>query len=292
MAELKTNRRQWLQAGAGAGAALAAGAFAASERTAAADEAVKNAPKLKITAVKTFLLEHKLKRPFGVSVSVPLDKTRTALLVKIETDAGVVGWGETAPISGARGTIDEQIGPALVGRNPLEHRKLWREIWGANFGNGLAVGAIDMALLDIRGKALGLPVAELFGGRLRDRVPAYASAMNYLERRSRCGSAAIPSRVRRRWRLRFAKRSAPASACSSTATPLTRSPRRCRWGTNFTNLVSKHSKSRCRRGAITPPTKRSTKNCPFRSPAGKRWIRGRRRRVSSTGNSSTSSSPT
>jgi D-galactarolactone cycloisomerase len=54
-------------------------------------------------------------------------------------------------------------------------------LWGANFGNALAVGALDMALHDVRGKALGVPVAELFGGRLRDRVPAYASAMNYLE---------------------------------------------------------------------------------------------------------------
>jgi D-galactarolactone cycloisomerase len=148
-----------------------------------ADEAAENSriPRLKITAVKTFLLEHKLKRPFGVSVSVPLDKTRTALLVKIETDAGLVGWGETAPINGARATIDESLAPLLVGQNPLEYRRLWREMWGANFGNALAVGALEMALDDVRGKALGLPVAELFGGRLRDRVPAYASAMNYLE---------------------------------------------------------------------------------------------------------------
>jgi D-galactarolactone cycloisomerase len=56
-------------------------------------------------------------------------------------------------------------------------------LWGPNFGNALAVGALDMALNDVRGKALNLPVAELFGGRLRDRVPAYASAMNYLEGR-------------------------------------------------------------------------------------------------------------
>jgi D-galactarolactone cycloisomerase len=54
-------------------------------------------------------------------------------------------------------------------------------MWGPNFGNSMAVGALDIALNDLRGKALNLPVAELFGGRLRDRVPAYASAMNYLE---------------------------------------------------------------------------------------------------------------
>lgn len=136
---------------------------------------------LKITAVKVYVLETQLKRAFGVSVSVPLDKTRSTLLVKIETDAGLSGWGETAPIGGTRGILEEQLGPHLIGRNPLEYRKLWRELWGPNFGQPFAVGALDMALNDVRGKALGLPVAELFGGRLRDRVPAYASAMNYLE---------------------------------------------------------------------------------------------------------------
>jgi len=137
-------------------------------------------PKHKISRVTTFLLKHKLQRPFGASVSVPLDKFRTALLVKIETDSGLVGWGETAPIHGTRGAIDDSLGPQLIGQNPLEHRKLWRMLWGPNFGNALAVGALDMALDDLRGKALNLPVAELYGGRFRDRVPAYASALNYL----------------------------------------------------------------------------------------------------------------
>jgi D-galactarolactone cycloisomerase len=54
-------------------------------------------------------------------------------------------------------------------------------MWGPNFGNALAVGALDMALNDLRGKALNLPVCELYGGRLRDRIPAYASTMNYIE---------------------------------------------------------------------------------------------------------------
>ena len=161
----------------------AAGGLVASPRPALAAETTQRTgvPKLKITAVKTYLLRHKLARPMGVSVSVPLDKTRQALLVKVETDAGLVGWGETAPISGARGTIDDHLRPVLIGQNPLEHRRLWRLMWGPNFGNAMAVGALDIALNDLRGKALNLPVAELFGGRLRDRVPAYASAMNYLE---------------------------------------------------------------------------------------------------------------
>jgi len=158
------------------------GAWCHADDQAAADDESNIAsghPKLKMTSVTTYLLRHRLTRPFGASVSVPLPSTREVLLVKIETNEGLVGWGETAPISGARGTIDDQLGPRLIGRNPLEYRRLWRDLWGANFGNGLAVGAVETALNDLRGKALNLPIAELFGGRLRERVPVYASAMDY-----------------------------------------------------------------------------------------------------------------
>lgn len=149
-------------------------------RTGVAEEA-SELPRTKITRVETFLLRTELKRAFGVSVSVPLDKTRSTLLIKVETDTGLVGWGETAPVSGTKGAIDDNLGPKLIGQNPLESRKIGRLLWGANFGHPLAVGGLDIALNDLRGKLLGLPVAELFGGRLRDHVPAYASAMNYVE---------------------------------------------------------------------------------------------------------------
>ncbi len=133
-----------------------------------------------IKAVQTFLLRQTLKQPFGVSVSVPLDKTRETLLVRIESNEGHVGWGETAPLPGTKAAIDG-LGLSLIGQSPLQYRRLWRSLWGANFGNALAVAGLDMALNDLRGKVLNLSVAELFGGRLRDKVPAYASAMNYLE---------------------------------------------------------------------------------------------------------------
>lgn len=178
------HRRQLFQnAALVAAGGMAAAGLSAGSRQAAADENVLAAgrPGPKIKAVTTFLLQHTLERPFGVSVSVPLDRTRQTLLVRIETDSGLVGWGETAPIGGVRAAIDERLGPALIGQNPVEYRRLWRMLWGANFGNALAVGALDMAINDVRGKALGLPVAELFGGRLRNQVTAYASAMNYLE---------------------------------------------------------------------------------------------------------------
>lgn len=90
----QNSRRDLLRFGAG----ILAGGFASPFSIANAFDAADLAgqPKLKITSVKTILLRHHLKRPFGVSVSVPLAKTRETLLVKIETDEGLVGWGETA----------------------------------------------------------------------------------------------------------------------------------------------------------------------------------------------------
>jgi D-galactarolactone cycloisomerase len=134
---------------------------------------------MKITSVETFLLKHQLPRAIGPSTI--LYPFRDALLVKISTDEGLVGWGETAPIGSERALIEGPLASLLIGQDPLQHRRLWRQLWGPNFGNGLAVGAVDIALHDLWGQALGLSIAELYGGRLRDRVPVYASAMNYTE---------------------------------------------------------------------------------------------------------------
>ncbi len=172
------SRRDVLRIGAG----VVAGGLIGSSVSASDDSTQSSRPlDLKITTVKTYRLRHRLKRPFGASVSVPLSKTRETLLVKIETEEGLVGWGETAPIGGAQATIVNQLAPQLIGKNPLEYRKLWRQLWGPNFGNAMAVGAVETALNDLRGKALNLPVAELFGGRMRDRVPVYVSALAYVE---------------------------------------------------------------------------------------------------------------
>lgn len=177
MSGISMNRRTLLSAGA----LLAAASTTNSSSFGADATASQKPPKLKITSVKTYLLKTKLQKAFGVSVSVPLDNSRDALIVKIETDAGLVGWGESSSIHGSRAAIDESLGPQLIGQNPLEYRRIWRELWGANFGNSFAVGAVDIALNDLRGKALGVPVSDLFGGRVRDRIAVYASTMNYIE---------------------------------------------------------------------------------------------------------------
>ncbi|MGE5191135.1 MAG: mandelate racemase/muconate lactonizing enzyme family protein [Deltaproteobacteria bacterium] len=173
-------RRDWLRSGiAASGGVLAELSSASGDSPAlAAADAIPSA--LRIAGVETFALEHKLARAIGVSI-LELSNVRDALLVKITTDSGLTGWGETADVGGTRGIIEDHLKSKLLGANPLEHRKLWQTLWGHAFGDGRAVGGVDIALHDLRGKALGLSVADLYGGRVRDKVLAYAAAMNYTE---------------------------------------------------------------------------------------------------------------
>lgn len=156
-----------------AGACAATGALAG-------DAALAEKPgDITITKVETFVLRHKLDRAFGPSTAS--SPYREALLVKLSTDSGLAGWGETANLPGTRGMIEDRLKPILLGQNPLAQRKLWRLLWGPNFGDARAVAAVDLALHDARGKALGQSVADMYGGRVRDDTPAYAAAMNYVE---------------------------------------------------------------------------------------------------------------
>lgn len=159
------------------GALAGMSAFSGEAGAAPAPEAKPSS--LTITKVETFSLVHKLPKAIGPSVA--LSPFREALLVKISTDSGLVGWGETADVGGTRGIIEDHLKNVLLGANPLEHRKLWRALWGQNFGDGRAVAGVDIALHDLRGKALKLPVSELYGGRVRNKLLTYAAAMNYTE---------------------------------------------------------------------------------------------------------------
>ncbi len=136
---------------------------------------------MKITSVKTYLVTHKLQK--WLANSYFQYDSRDALLIKISTDEGLVGWGETAPMFGVRDIVDKKYAPLLIGQDPLRHRKLWRQCWGVNFGNGMALGGLDIALQDLRGKILNQSVSDMYGGRVRDRVEAYASSVNYSEGR-------------------------------------------------------------------------------------------------------------
>jgi galactonate dehydratase len=108
--------------------------------------------------------------------------TRNQMLVKIETDEGIYGWGESGlsyrelAVAGAVKHYREW----LIGRDPMQRGALWQEMYRSQYFEGgrvltAAQSAIDIALHDIVGKALGVPVYQLLGGKQRDYVPCFAS---------------------------------------------------------------------------------------------------------------------
>jgi galactonate dehydratase len=107
---------------------------------------------------------------------------RNQLLVKVLTEDGIVGWGESG-LSGRERAVAgavEHYAQFLVGRDPMRAGALWQEMYRSQYFEGgrvltAAISAIDIALYDIKGKALGAPVYQLLGGKQRDRVPTFAT---------------------------------------------------------------------------------------------------------------------
>jgi len=103
------------------------------------------------------------------------------LFLKIETDEGVTGWGEPI-VEGRAATVAaavEELSDYLVGQDPRNIEDLWTVLYRGGFYRGgpvamSALAGIDQALWDIKGKALGVSVHELLGGRVRDRIRVYS----------------------------------------------------------------------------------------------------------------------
>ena len=118
---------------------------------------------MKITALKTFLVPPRW------------------LFLKIETDAGVHGWGEPV-LEGRASTVAaavEELAEYLIGKDPSPIEDHWSVLYRGGFyrGGGVhmsALAGIDQALWDIRGKVLGQPVHRLLGGPVRDRIRVYS----------------------------------------------------------------------------------------------------------------------
>lgn len=134
----------------------------------------------KIADVETVALRAEVDEPFGYAQAW-VDE-RTALLVRIETADGTVGWGECwGPIAGTRETITDLLGPRIEGENPLDAERLYEELYdiGRSSYQSIvplpAISGIDIALWDLAGKIRGESVASLLGGRHRDSVRAYAT---------------------------------------------------------------------------------------------------------------------
>ncbi|MCI1986854.1 MAG: galactonate dehydratase [Lactobacillus sp.] len=102
------------------------------------------------------------------------------IFVKVTTDTGISGWGEM--ISGTKTETvvagAKEMGDRLIGRNPFEIERLWQELHRSFFRggpiNGTIISGLEMALWDIKGKALNVPIYELLGGAARDRIRVYS----------------------------------------------------------------------------------------------------------------------
>jgi len=105
------------------------------------------------------------------------------LLVKIETNTGIVGWGE-ATLEGKARTVEmavKEFMEIVMGEDPRRVEHLWQRMYRGSFYRGgpilcSAISGIEQALWDIKGKALGAPVYDLLGGKVREKVLVYRGA--------------------------------------------------------------------------------------------------------------------
>ncbi len=108
---------------------------------------------------------------------------RNQMLVKVETDEGIYGWGESG-LSSRELAVDGAVKHYrewLIGRDPMQRGALWQEMYRSQYFEGGrvltgAISAIDIALYDLIGKKLGVPVYELLGGKQRDWIPTFTTA--------------------------------------------------------------------------------------------------------------------
>ena len=140
---------------------------------------------MKITNVKAIVL----KLP---EISSAADGTQDDLIIIVETDEGITGYGEvdTAPLVG-KAIVDAYMShgtcyglrEVVVGSDPFDHEQIWNNMWAKTYYYGRSgpvvhvMSGIDMAIWDIMGKATGKPVHKLLGGSYVDKIRPYASAL-------------------------------------------------------------------------------------------------------------------
>lgn len=140
---------------------------------------------MKITSVKSSVLAAKMPKPWRIGGYVLTHGYAT--LVEIETDEGITGVGEAIARLGpgaAKAIVDEILGPAITGADPMEVEGLWDRMFRMMRNRGHsrgffmeAISGVDIALWDIVGKALDMPVHRALMGCNRKEVPAYASSI-------------------------------------------------------------------------------------------------------------------
>ena len=136
---------------------------------------------MKITEVKTFLVNAAHPESGTEGVTSRHWDSRNWLFIKIITDSGVYGVGEASGWPRVVETAIQDLTPLLIGEDPLLIERLWHKMMVSMMGHGMlgvvghgALTGIEMALWDVKGKALGVPVWQLLGGKMRDRIHCYA----------------------------------------------------------------------------------------------------------------------
>src|SRR5438874_4862199 len=156
--------------------------------------------RMKVTRLDTYFLSAPL--PQAVRTSTHTITSVSEVIVKLTTDAGLVGIGEAhGPFLFQQGpeglrsvrTIVDAVTPLVVGQDPFDVERIWQDLFALTYTSvrGIpamarqqrqlvtAMSAIDIALWDLMGKAIERPVYALLGGALRQRVPAYATGFYY-----------------------------------------------------------------------------------------------------------------
>jgi D-galactarolactone cycloisomerase len=139
---------------------------------------------MKITKVTAFALEQNLDKKDQFAFSQFFCEKRTVLICKIETDDGIVGWGEAFGPARIHKTIIEQYYKEyLIGKDPFDTQVIWEHLYNMFRDNGQkgvtiqSLSAVDIALWDIKGKAVKRPLYQLMGGAFRKKIQPYATGM-------------------------------------------------------------------------------------------------------------------
>ena len=144
---------------------------------------------MKIVRVEPILFKMPLllDGPVPMSSGAPKRDVHT-ILVRVDTDEGITGWGESFALSGWQATfaaIEHTIAPRCIGRDPTQIAQLMHDLYRGLYNCGRSgpmvygLSGLDIALWDIAGKRAGKPLYQLLGGSARGALPAYASLLRY-----------------------------------------------------------------------------------------------------------------
>ncbi len=145
---------------------------------------------MKISDVRAYILTAPLEKPWKIAGIVMSEMMAT--IVEVETDSGLVGYGEALTRLGpsvVREAVISILKPTLLDADPMDVDVLWERMFSTMKTRGHwkgfmieAISGVDIALWDILGKALNQPVSKLLGGRYREKLEAYASSIMLIDR--------------------------------------------------------------------------------------------------------------